>query len=359
MRYVFLDTNIYVICALMSKQEHGVSLLERLDKALDVNDAKLLLPEVVKAELNRNIEVKWTWFHQSLINYRKLVKEKNPLQVMDADIDNAIDEIQKAVSRNIKLRKKSVTDVKNYMDVMFSDDGKVEFIPLSSEVLAKAMVMTLSRSGVSKAGSGMYGKPGRDALEAIAGLRFKYGFESDCLILASLAEFVNGRMNPAEDEVILCTDDGGYMNKGGTELDESVRAAFDFPVVPYRRLDTLLAEVFKVKGITLEVQNSYHATEDAIRDIAILQASLAASMEPITQSIAASMIPVRETLAALASLQDVTWPISSAEQQALMALRNLPVDPINLGASFVENEAAEPQSDDAVEEEGDEGVVDA
>ena len=53
MKYLFIDTNNFIACALLIKPKHSPKTIKKLSELLDSNKIKLILPEVVKIEFFR------------------------------------------------------------------------------------------------------------------------------------------------------------------------------------------------------------------------------------------------------------------------------------------------------------------
>lgn len=60
MKYIFIDTNNLIYSALSSQKEHKIESLEKLKNVLKNDNAKLLLPEIVKIEFDRVAESVYT-----------------------------------------------------------------------------------------------------------------------------------------------------------------------------------------------------------------------------------------------------------------------------------------------------------
>ncbi len=56
MKYIFLDTNIYLFSALSTQSEHKIESFEKIKNVLAKREGKLLIPEIVTIEFERNIE---------------------------------------------------------------------------------------------------------------------------------------------------------------------------------------------------------------------------------------------------------------------------------------------------------------
>ena len=50
MKYIFIDANIYIYCALITKGNYTTQTIDSLNQCLKMNNVKLIMPEVVKME---------------------------------------------------------------------------------------------------------------------------------------------------------------------------------------------------------------------------------------------------------------------------------------------------------------------
>lgn len=53
MKYIFLDTNEYIVCALLTESDHTPETLSHIEEVLESGRAHLLVPELVKIEFFR------------------------------------------------------------------------------------------------------------------------------------------------------------------------------------------------------------------------------------------------------------------------------------------------------------------
>lgn len=53
MKYIFIDTNIYIYCALITKGNYTTQTIDALNKAINTKETKLLMPEIIKLEFEK------------------------------------------------------------------------------------------------------------------------------------------------------------------------------------------------------------------------------------------------------------------------------------------------------------------
>jgi hypothetical protein len=261
-KYVFLDSNIYITCAALRRRGHNPSLLGRLVRHAKNNGAILLVPEVVDAEVRRLL-------HGG-------------------------------------TNEQSVTRVLG---------GKgVQDVALTPEALTRAMLWTIRGDRPARKNTDAWGNRA-DAIEFSDSMRFRYGVEQDCLILASLAGFMAER---PEDELVICTSDAAWRSDGS--VAESIAAQFQCNVIAYDDLIVLLKREFAV-DVDEEIAAEYAVMAESL---AAVQRSLASIAFPSAQTLRdmqesmKSMVlgsGIREAVASLAAFSEA----ANAKQMADIA----------------------------------------
>ena len=266
--YVFLDTNIYVTCALMQKSGHDHRLIGKLAEALGSKGAILIVPEVVEAELERNFVVTLKYMREALKTYSAEVgtavsdlKKHRPLKKPDKELDDALDEAELSFQRVNDLLRHRVGERKDSLDQARRAVRKLfksalcQVAPLTPVAMTRAMVSTLRGESVRLAQL-------RAQSDKDAALRFRYGLEGDCLILESLSEFIQDKAGN-DDQLLFCSDDrASFFTKEGT-LRQAVAVRFPCQVTGYTELPSLLSAEFH-EGVDEEARREYRGV---VRDI--------------------------------------------------------------------------------------------
>lgn len=185
MKYIFIDSNIYLTCAMLRRSGHNPRLLQSLLGRVVKQDAVLLIPEVVDAEVRRVLR-------------------------------------QRSVEEN-------VTSV-------FGADG-TQTIPLTPTAMTKAMLWTISADKPAHPNAGDLS----ELMELLGLPRFKYGIEQDCLILASLSEFMADK---TEGTLVICSEDDRWYSSG--RLVSRLQDEFPVKVTGYKDLTVLMSREFGI-----------------------------------------------------------------------------------------------------------------
>ena len=214
MRYLFLDTNIYETCRLMRVNGHTPALLNKARRFSSSDGGLLLVPEVVSAELHRHL--KYTPHHD---------------------------------------------DVERFM----SSEG-ILHLPLTPDALVKAMIWSIKGDRPARVSDEQSGT----ITDILGDAYYKYGAEQDCLILATLSEFMQER---PDDHLVICAGDKRWFSQG--ELVDSITREFNCSVTAYDDLTVLLQGEFK---------------EQVAAEVAVEYARVASSLQAIKASLALSGI---------------------------------------------------------------------
>jgi len=250
MRYVFLDTNVYVTCARLRKQGHDHRLIERLAASLAQNGAFLVVPELVSAELERHLTSAIAWTRGAIKAYEESVAvavdglhARHPLEADAgleeplAAIDASLVELRKVLHDRLAEREKALKLARAAIRAVFKNERIVVDAPLTPWAMTRAMVQTVRGSRTAVAS-----ETPRDGAEN-GDVRFKFGIEADQMILESLVEFMDGKSD--EDVVIICSDDTKfYVTKGDRKLRREVASRFKCQVRGFAELPTLLSDEF-------------------------------------------------------------------------------------------------------------------
>jgi len=276
-KYLFLDSNIYLTCAMMRRNGHNPSLLRRVLRHVKKSDAILLVPEVVDAEVCR-------------------VLKDNPAE-------------RKTVS------------------VLGAEGTQV--VPLTPNALTRAMLWTIRGDKPARKNTDAWGSSDETVL-ALDTMRFKYGIEQDCLILASLSEFMSDKL--ATDTLVICTADKAWFANG--ELALAIVDAFSTQLRAYDDLTVVLRDEFSI-DVDAEIRAEYIlmseqleelqrqlnlAAPEALRSV---QAALTTIKLPNMDAYKAATLASQQMLNAVADQIMATSAVQEQMQQTLKAAGRL------------------------------------
>lgn len=188
MKYIFIDTNNLIYSALSSQKEHKIESLEKLKNVLKNDNAKLLLPEIVKIEFDRVAESVYTKIKGELDSLKNiklppyLEEEKNKLF-------RTIDEISKG-------KDKKYQDMRKEVDSLLTTKN-VQYIPFDSDVLVQSYKRGMKREKPFKAND--------DSLRENFDFIEDTSWINDALIIESLVK-VCKPMDKSKDTLLFCSN---------------------------------------------------------------------------------------------------------------------------------------------------------
>lgn len=190
MKYVFIDTNIYLYCSLGSYGEHEPTLLKAIADALAHSDACLLVPETVRREYEHQMKTKVDDYDRQAQEALAEAKKKLPAPPDRERVTAVIDDIRRE-------RRESAAKAQEYFaDLMMA--GKTVSLPLDGDTVAKALGYSISGQSPSK------GKTARDRADA-SDKEPGFVVEPDCLIVASIARYLHEHGAQSNNELYICT----------------------------------------------------------------------------------------------------------------------------------------------------------
>ena len=78
MKYLFVDTNNFIGCALLIEPKHSPETIKKLSELLDSDKAKLFLPEVVEIEFFRVVDTELSTIEKVVNNFKKNIDDNLP-----------------------------------------------------------------------------------------------------------------------------------------------------------------------------------------------------------------------------------------------------------------------------------------
>ncbi|MFA5925619.1 MAG: PIN domain-containing protein [Parcubacteria group bacterium] len=167
-KYLFIDTNIYIQCCLLELEGDNLDTLNDLEKLLEKNKVKLLLPEVVELEFYKRIEEKMEELKNKIGSYKESINK--------GDLDKKIKkDLIKKLGECMKDREKNTEKVKKKMEEIF--ENKKFTIKKNLEINENNLINSYK---TFLSGKKPYKKEGKGEIQP------------DCLIIETLVSFFNG-----------------------------------------------------------------------------------------------------------------------------------------------------------------------
>jgi hypothetical protein len=191
MRYLFIDTNIYVQCCLLELEGDDINALTKLHRLLDSKKITLLLPEVVELEFYKVLEEKTGELKKKVGSYKESINK-------DASLDKKIkNDLISKLDECIKEREKNKEKVKKEIGEIFRSDVGVikKELHIKPDNIVNAYKLFLAGKKPSKLNRGE--------------------IQADCLIVEILADYFKGKDNY---ELFFCgRDKADFTVNSGTD----------------------------------------------------------------------------------------------------------------------------------------------
>ncbi|MHB1135639.1 MAG: hypothetical protein ACYC1X_02455 [Coriobacteriia bacterium] len=184
MRYILLDTNIYVYCALASIERHKSELLHSLCDLLDREGNALIVPEIVELEFPRVLERERDRYESTVSG---ALTDLEQLALSDRDKQT----LKSARDKITKLRRESIQDGKETFTDLVKHKSTIR-LPMTPDVMVAAARLSVSGTKPSKGRNGH--------------LDAGYVLEPDCVIVASVQLALADGTLPAPTEIALVTN---------------------------------------------------------------------------------------------------------------------------------------------------------
>jgi len=137
-KYLFIDTNNFVSCALLYKEEHTPSAIDKLKNILYSNKSKLLLPEIVEIEFFRVVDDSLVTIKEQVSKFKKTLESDFP-----SYLEYEKKEFMSATEDILGKRIFSSKAAKAKIQALFSGDYILK-IPLTPEIFLNAIKRGLS-----------------------------------------------------------------------------------------------------------------------------------------------------------------------------------------------------------------------
>ena len=233
MKYIFVDTNNFIACALMTEPKHSPDTIEKLRKLLNSNKIKLLLPEVVEIEFFRKVDEELFKLENSIKKFSKIINEEFPTYLKSEKTN-----FLRSVNRIIKKRRESSDNAKEYIKSLFEEKNSIK-IAITPEISINAYKRVLA------------GKKTYKFEQCSECDELKNKFDNDCLIFESLLSEIK---KLGKIEIIFCSGnikDFAFFNESKKkhilhpDLETSLPKGTS--VKYYRNLVNALNSEFKTK----------------------------------------------------------------------------------------------------------------
>jgi len=215
-KYICLDTNIYVYCALMTQLDHDPSYLEKLLDLISDKNIKLLVPEIIKAEYNYKVKQIHENIKEQLGQLQKHIKVEASLMSIQ-DKEALISFIEELSAK----RKKAKDDSDDIFKRIISSDNCLE-IPLTPEILTRSLLRTVSHR--KPYDPNKYPK------------HLNYLGDVDCIIVESLRHVFSSI--DSEAELYLCSNDDHFYDKDS--LHQDIEEDINIEVYAFKTMPELL-----------------------------------------------------------------------------------------------------------------------
>ena len=235
MKYVFLDTCIYVACSLINKEGARPELLVALSDSIKRAGSQLLMPEVVLHEYRRSVDRELS---RLATDIERFTGGGNTLAA--SEDQRKLNEFLAKLRRD---REKAAALARGFVEQLPDDPSSVRSLSLTPEVLTAATLISLRGAKPSWRAKAVED----DSRTAARGL-----VEVDCLIVSTLADFARSAELGEGDLLLFCTDnrkDFALMDqeRQAPAIHPDIRSLFACPVRYYARLEDLLVEEFDAK----------------------------------------------------------------------------------------------------------------
>jgi len=233
MKYLFIDTNNYVACALLTKPKHNIETVDNLINLLNKNKVKLILPEIVKIEFYKKAE-------ETLLEIRRII-----IKVINDKLEDIYKnysflkedkrELKRYLKRLLTKREENYKDVRQKIEEIFNNKNVIN-VPFDNNVLLKAIIRALR-------GKKPFKKKENNHKEII---------NQDCLIFESIVSILPKLKRDKKNKLIICSDnykDFAERDKETKEylLHHEIMEDLIQNTVYYRNLPEALSKEFEKK----------------------------------------------------------------------------------------------------------------
>lgn len=222
MKYICLDTNVLLGCALINEAKQKPEHLEGLRNAMQIEDVQLLMPEVIINEFESRIKEKKEEIENNIKHFGSYIKNSS---LSENDYNDLFLVIDGLIQRHNEL----ISRVREHIEFIFQS-AKCHKILLDSNILVKSYIRQISKKRPFNEG-----KYSKNRIMPIS---------IDCVIIESLIHFLN-LMNDSANILCFCSGDKDfYENESYRDLHPDIKNAIPVKVNAYRYLPNLLHKEF-------------------------------------------------------------------------------------------------------------------
>jgi hypothetical protein len=195
MKYLFIDTNAFIVSCISTRSEHKVESFNVLKHRLRKKEVKLLIPEVVRVEFERKIGELHNIIKLAIGDLEEIVKKAKvySLPILEEE-KRKLTDVLKEISEEKEKRFASVLE--EIRELFLYEN--VESIPLSGEIFSKAYMRCQRREKPFKARDSAMLHNSMDGV-------FERSIMNDALIIESLAG-VCVKLSKTKDVLIFCSE---------------------------------------------------------------------------------------------------------------------------------------------------------
>ena len=254
MKYIFIDTNIYIYCALITKGNYTTKTIDSLNREINTNNTKLLMPEIIKLEFEKKAK---NIFENEVSNDIKKIKKK----IQEISFPEYLGEEKSKIEKNIDdLLEKRRKNLKRVSENIIKDIGENKntiILELTNDIFFKSYKRALKGE-----------KPYTGKICSQCG-NMENVINADCIIIESLLEYFKNQDLNEDDELIFCsnnTKDFATFNSETNkhELHKDIEEQLKLKVKYYNNLPDLLKQEFKTEIDTIEVKEIKNLEKEAL-----------------------------------------------------------------------------------------------
>ena len=241
MKYVFIDTNIYVYCAL-SSTGHDPQLITTLWNALKHWPAVLLLPEVVNLELKRQLPEQGEVLKERAKRAKGELKKVNFPPEVGQDMEQHLEKLT-----NARLR--SLEDAEERIREVYSS-SQAEVLPLTSEVMLAAYKRALSGRKPYRPRKGCENRPDSQSSKDVLIKGPINLLDADSMIIETLIQRLED--SSSSDHLVICSHnlrDFGQWDDSARQhvIDPQIKNDFKVAITYYTSLLDMIKKEFSIE----------------------------------------------------------------------------------------------------------------
>ncbi len=154
MKFVVIDTDIYLNCALINEPGHDSQVLSQLEMALKTHEAILLLPEVIELEFLNRQKQALERMRERVNTAKQSIKDINFLSNLSKDRGELpeIKELLRTADEVVETRQQNLAEVSHLLGDMFSSPI-VKRLSLTPDIMVRGYKRALARRRPASAAS--------------------------------------------------------------------------------------------------------------------------------------------------------------------------------------------------------------